>query len=311
MIFSCSDRASDQGRLAGIAARLAAPARVVTLDQALADFLVTDIVVDVDAPRLFEEAPELPDRLRGAWGRALETMAHNENPAFSAAGSPSAYAVFFGPPIGIGDNEPVRPYVIRADRAGMAMRITLRLFGFADCWLADAMAALEAAIAGGIALRQSSHHRVFMHLRDIWVERSWGIAVRPLPKRAVMLLETPLALRSGRYIGGNRDRLGPAIARRLRALCLWQDMALAPGAEWRSLAAAAGGWRVLKQDIEVTDYRRFSVSQRQGQTIRGLVGRAVVEAFTETSWSLLEAAAIIHGGSGSAGGLGRILIVPL
>ena len=104
-------------------------------------------------------------------------------------------------------------------------------------------------------------------VREVTVERHWGIAVDPDARQVRLRLDTPLVLRSGRRAAAGIARLAPAMARRLAALCRWQDSALA-------LGAPVGLAKVLCEDLSPVTWLRFSSSQRRGQPIRALIGAA-------------------------------------
>jgi len=300
----CRDRAPtrNEAAIAHVQARLAQPARCVALEEALRDFLYTDIVAEARLPPLFEDPPDLPDRLRGALGRSLEAVAARESVALF--GSPPAWDVLFDAPVGAPGLDPLRPFVIRVDRRGFDLMATLRLFGFADCWLSDAMAAFAQALDGGIAIRGRSGHRVRLAVRDVRVERHWGIPVDPDARQVRLRLDTPLVLRSGRRAAPGIARLAPAMGRRLAALCRWQDSALA-------LAAPVGLAKVLCDDLSPVTWLRFSSSQRRGQPIRALIGAATLGGLTAEGGMLLQAAAVLHAGASCPSGHGRISVFNL
>jgi hypothetical protein len=267
-------------------------------------FLYTDVVVETRAPELLEELPELPDRVRGAWGRRLEDIAARQNAQTWLNEEPSAWSVFFGPPILTSGLDPVRPYVIRTDRSGKHVTVTLRLFGFADCWLEDSFSALVAALEGGIAIRERSSHRVPFAVVDHQVQRHWGIAPTSRTARTYIALMTPLALRAGQRTQGSLARLGGALSRRLRALARWQDADLIDPEEWRRIAQP--DWTEADSDLSFATWIRFSSSQQSGQPIRGFVGRSILSGLDEDGWMLLNLGQVMHAGSGCAAGLGRI-----
>ena len=303
MTSICSD--VDEGARCPVARRLAAPRRRLSALDAMRDFLFTDIVADVSLPRLFEDPPDLADRVRGAWGRALERIASAGGPRL--AGSPSAWAVFFGPPVGAPGLEPVRPYVVRVDRHGHAMRVTLRLFGFADCWLADAQTALHEALAGGIALRHRGRVRIRLPPERAMIGRQWGIEVDSAARRLKLRFEEPLVMRSGHYASGGLDRLPDGLERRLSALCRWQDIDVASA----SAGTRGEGFAVLSDSLRQCGWRRYSSNQTAGHPVRGLIGDAVLDGLNPWSSSLIQSATHLHAGSGCAFGLGRIAVLVL
>jgi hypothetical protein len=246
--------------------------------------------------------PTYPTRLRGAWGRRLETIAANETGRLF--GSPSAWEIFFGPPIGAPELDPVRPFVIRVDRRNYTLLVTLRLFGFADCWLAEAATALHRALESGIAIRQYGRHRVPLAVQDITIQRNWGISVTPELQRLKIRLEEPLVLRFGRSRSPGLQRLVGAMERRLSALCRWQDMALQLKVSERPDALP----KVVAESLVHVRWTRFSVRQRVGQPMHALTGEAVLDDLPNDASMLVQAAACVHAGSSCASGLGRVSI---
>lgn len=99
----------------------------------------------------------IPARVRGAWGRAL---ARGASPEALAGGpclwpAPCAYDLFFN----THDHLTARlalpkPYVLRLERVGRDLCVTLTLFGIAADWAGEAADALVRALRGGLDMGQ-------------------------------------------------------------------------------------------------------------------------------------------------------------
>ena len=109
-----------------------------------------DITVEAPLPRCFEDEPNLPDRIRGAWGWALTDLARRQG-STKPARLP-AWSVFFGPPPPLGPLPACRPFVIQTAVLRRRLFIRLRIIGFATMWADEAECGLRMALKAGLAL---------------------------------------------------------------------------------------------------------------------------------------------------------------
>lgn len=260
----------------------------------------TDVILTANLPRLFEEPPDLPDRLRGALGRALERQAALRSPWTKAL--PSAWDLLFG------GRDETRSYVIRSDRAGFTLTVTVRLIGRARPLAAEVAHAMIDALAVGVAIRARARHDVSIPVLRRRVIEHTGLRWTGSPVTALARFSTPLCLRtSGGELSIRPHDVADALTRRICAVANLQGLSLAgsdaarrPPLNLEPVTAHEVAWR-----------RNSSTPVSHGMPIRGYVGDFRVHRPSDAVWRLLRLAEIFHLGGMTSMGLGRFELLRL
>jgi len=286
-----------------LAARLAAPSRVLALADLAAEWASARISLRVAGAGALAGDMELGRRLRGALGRELMAAASNE----ALAGRPCpwqppcALDVLFREQGRMRGMALAKPWVLRLDRRGADLEIAVLLFGYAMDWSAAVAQALVAAARGRIAWPQRAGVPVGTISRLRVVEQR-GVAV-PAPGALTLEFLTPM----------NAESLDPRerpdtvlsrLMRRVEALAPWQDAAVAE--DWRDLAAL---WLELEWDV--SGLRGGAADRRSGRAgrefrvpvVTGWLGLARVPP---PLCALLGLGSETHVGKGATEGFGRL-----
>ena len=289
-----------------IAHRLAAPSRRLTLAELAGGWYQCVVSARVPGYGILAHDLDLLRRLRGAIGDLLLAGAS----ADAIAGRPCPWQ----PPCALdllfreqgrrGPHGIPKPYVLRADRAGPDLVVSMTLFGFASDWTGIIQHAFAAAVQQRIDWR-SQRPDLFLptpHLADLLVDDAEGIPVPPAPPIALLDFLTPMNAEGDDPI----DRpatLFARLARRIEGLAAWQDAAL--DEDWRHLATL---WEALPYDTGQLRRRRTARhSGRAGKsfTVETIDGSLQIADLPPALWSLLVIGSVTHAGKGATEGFGR------
>jgi hypothetical protein len=169
----------------------------------------------------FDTWPELPVRIRGAFGRAL----HRRRPVADRRGRvqmPAVAGLFdHSGWIGAGP-EIAKPFVLRAWPEDGHLIVELRLFGIADQWLDEAVPALVEALEVGIAPKAERSFRVPLPVRDVLVSARGGLDAPEPASSAVLKFRSPVAVRrDARHVFDPLSVLA-SVVKRVESLAPWQ-----------------------------------------------------------------------------------------
>lgn len=213
-------------------AAISAPRETVPIDLLRELWRHDEVVLVCARPNDMEDQPDLPLRIRGALGNALEQDRFALGKARDPFDREHAHELLYDwrPPLVEGPDgktELAVPSVLIASMLGDRIEIRLRLFGRAGIHAPKIAKALVAAVENGVSLRNHAI-RVPLAPMSLDIERFEGAAQlwELAAGTAVVRLDTPLVIRSG-----GRIRLEPAsllrsAVRRAAALAPWMGVAL-------------------------------------------------------------------------------------
>ncbi|MGP9820779.1 CRISPR system precrRNA processing endoribonuclease RAMP protein Cas6 [Salinarimonas sp. NSM] len=265
-------------------------------DALLALWQHEEIRVVAARPRGLEDHPDLPVRIRGAFGRALA-----DRPPPRRAdpfGRPRAFDTLFG------EGQAPRPFVIDVDVRGDVLIVDLRLFGAARIHADDAREALVEALAGGVALKPRGMRVPFAPL-DCLMRRASPPWPAPAAREAHVRFLTPLVIRSGGRLSAAPDALLVACVERVNGLAAWSG--LAPTFDRAAARIAAA--RLSVEALETIPVRMTRWSQRGGDTpipVSGFLGAVRIHGPLGPFAPYLLLARDTHIGSHAAIGFGRV-----
>lgn len=253
-------------------------------------------------PPEMQDYPELPVRLRGAFGRALYAMP----PRFDRRGQPllPAREVLFDSIVPAASGVDVgKPFVIRALVDHQHIIVELRLFGMAAKWLDEAVVAMVAALEGGIALRPEQSLWVPLVVEDVLTAsgRLTGPPVRAT--LANLTFRSPVSVRrADRRVTDPRSLLA-SVVQRVEAMAPWQSIKLAHDAA--SARATVDGLRFDDSDLTAYRWQRNSIrAGNQPIGVMGLLGRLAVAGKLAPLIDYLRIAETCNTGSHAGLGLG-------
>jgi hypothetical protein len=213
--------------LRNLEARLAAPAHRVDLHGLLDLWQHDDVVVLCQRPSDLEDCPDLPLRIRGALGNALEALCAIDTKPDPFDRPSAHYLMIKWKPPKRGPLEVARPYVIRAEVRGNVVEVRVRLFGFAGFHAPIVMRALLAALEDGVSLRNHGTRARFA-VTDARIERFDGL-VREWEQNgsaATLILLTPVIIRRNQDLRIAPLSLFRSALRRALAIAPWMDCEL-------------------------------------------------------------------------------------
>ncbi len=228
-----------------------------------------DIVLHCARPSGLEDQPDLPQRIRGALGNALEALC-----AYPPARadpfdreSPHELLYFWRSPRAdscFGSTEIAVPMIIGADMTSRSVHITIRLFGRAGMHRSMVEAAAVAALEGGVSLRNHAI-RVPLPVVDLaWRRFDGGAHAWPaVASRVTMRYRTPVIIRSGSRLRLDPDAVMRSCMRRTAALAPWMGFTLE--ADVDALNACIARLR-FQLDIHPENWTRTS-SRKPGEAI--------------------------------------------
>lgn len=186
-------------------------------------FVCDEINVRCPRPPQLEDHPDLPLRIRGALGQALAARGPTVPHRLDPFARPRSYEVLFDD---LPDNAG-RPFAIDVDVTAGAVHIRVALFGDAGFYILDVRNALVDALSGGIALRLNGRQRV--GLEPIACHQRRVVLGDPPDtcRDAVLLLRTPLVVRTGRRLSLSPTAVVQGAYERMKGLAPWHGVALA------------------------------------------------------------------------------------
>jgi len=220
-------------------------------------------------PELMDDHPELPMRIRGAFGRRLAEI---DAPIdWRGRPGPRAWQILFEPLARFAPGREVpRPFVVHAWREGDGLIVDLGLFGFAAICLDDAVRAMLAALAGGVALRGDGAARVPITVEDVLHRRRLPDPP-PDTGSATLTFWTPVVVRhGGRLVDDARSILRSA-PRRVAALAPFQSCRFVPDDDLSERIDA-----LVLDETDLVPYRWQRHSRRRGDApipMHGYLGR--------------------------------------
>ena len=229
-----------------LAARLAAPSRVLSLEDLAREWTAARVTVRIGGYGVLAHDLVLLRRVRGGLGRVLMRSASAE----ALAGRPCPW----DPPCGLdvlfreqgrtGPDGIPKPFVLGASRLGPDLIVTLTLFGLAIDWVPAVTSALVDTLKNGIDWRGQREGLYLPEpaVSDVWVRGVPGPVVPPVAVAARLTFLTPMNSE------GDDPRERPAtivarLARRAEGLARWHDAAI--GEDWRALGEV---WASLDYD---------------------------------------------------------------
>lgn len=208
-------------------AQLSAPLHRVDLSELLDLWQHNDVVVTCVRPSDLEECPDLPLRMRGALGNALEDLcAHAvQHDPFDR---PTAHRLMYKwKPPHSGVIEVATPYVVRAEVRGDVVEVRVRLFGAAGYHAPMVMRGLTAALEGGVSIRNHGIRARFA-VTGAQIERFDGAARDWIRggSTANLYLLTPVIIRRNRILQIEPLSLLRSAMRRAQAIAPWMNCTL-------------------------------------------------------------------------------------
>lgn len=186
-----------------------------------------DVVVLCQRPSDLEDCPDLPLRVRGALGNALETLG-TLDPTLDPFDRPAAHQLMFKwkPPISH-LIEVAMPYVVRAVVRGDVVEVRVRMFGAAGFHAPAVLRGLIASLEGGVSLRNRGVRARFA-VRDAHIKRFDG-ATRAWAQNGSFVtlhLLTPVIIRRNQDLRIEPISLLRSAMRRAQAIAPWMNCRL-------------------------------------------------------------------------------------
>lgn len=176
-------------------------------------------------PPDFQDHPELPVRIRGAFGRRL--FADGSAVDRRGAQRPRAYDGLFEPLPGVPARlELGKPFVIRAWSERDLLAVELRLFGMAQIWKHEAVAAMLGALEGGVAVQAGGSLRVPLRVLDIVTRQEPISGLEYAPRSAALSFRTPVSVRHRNEHVTHPASVVRSILSRVESLARWHGIAL-------------------------------------------------------------------------------------
>ncbi len=263
-----------------------------------------DMTIHCRRPLDLEDHPDLPVRIRGGFGQALARVpppvTHRNDPF----NRPAPFSVLFGDFNDARGQVLAKPFVIDVDVRQSEVVVRLRLIGRAMFWANQARDALIEALDGGVAIKSGSPHRVVLEPVEMETEFVDGIPWPRATREVVMLLRSPMAIRSGRAVGLAIPALAHSLLQRAVALAAWQGLALA--VDRADVASSIGACEFDTSAVLPVNFERNSRRQ-PGRPIPvvGWLGRIGLTGHLEPIAPYLALGTVMHAGSHAALGLGR------
>lgn len=208
-------------------ARLREPGHQVDLTELLDLWQHDDVVVLCQRPSDLEDCPDLPLRIRGALGNALEALCM-EDVRPDPFDRPTAHRLLYKwKPPRSGLIEVATPYVVRAEVRGSIVEVRLRLFGAAGYHAPTVTRGLIAALDGGVSIRNQGVRARFP-VTDARIERFDGAARAWVwgGSAATLQLLTPVIIRRNQNLQIEPLSLLRSAMRRAQAIAPWMNCSL-------------------------------------------------------------------------------------
>lgn len=215
------------GFLAEARAGLLDPAMRVDVGVLMQLWRYDEAAVHFKRPASLEEAPDLPMRVRGAWGRQLLERTLGR-PRRDPWGRSSAWETLFAldPPRNA-EHEIGRPQTIHIDASREMMTARIRLFGWAGLYVDDALAALWRALEGGVSLRAGGRMRAAFQPIGAARTRFEGVAGPVGLRHGRIIFESPAVVRRGRRLALDPTSILMSSVKRAASLAPWLELGLA------------------------------------------------------------------------------------
>ena len=268
------------------------------------EFRLATLTARCDLPSDFEDLPDLPDRLRGALGNALERQQASSSTGWLSL-VPSLHDMIFGPGIKHGSRTLSRPFALHVNISGKMLEIVIHLTGIAASHVASAEKALRDSLQSGIAIKHHSKHRVIVNCHAIHTTWQHALELENLRREIRLVHKTPMRIRSGQSLSYANDKVIPTILRRCNDLALWNGISI--DEDIRRLVGLAQNIRIDDQRNIVTPWRRFSRnSGPAGQWKQGLTGHLILRGELQPFAPAFALAALFNAGSETSQGFGRV-----
>ena len=292
--------------------QLRAPLHRVDLNGLLDLWQHDDVVVTCVRPSDLEECPDLPLRMRGALGNALQDLCADavQHDPFDR---PTAHRLMYKwKPPRHGLVDVATPYVVRAEVRGDVVEVRVRLFGAAGYHAPMVIRGLIAALEGGVSIRNHGIRARFT-VTGAQIERFDG-AARAWMKggsSATLYLLTPVIIRRDRILQIAPLSLLRSTMRRAQAIAPWMNCTLMTDEE----TLFEGGKRLRFNMAEVHSEgweRTSSNNPGKGIPMRGYAGKITLEGDLSDWASYLDLAQYASIGGECALGFGavRAIIYP-
>lgn len=253
--------------------------------------------------------PNVPAKIRGAWGRKLAEGASEEALAKRPCpwAAPCAYDLFFNSHgLLAGRLEIPKPFVLALDANGADLMVCLTLFGIAVDWAGEAADALVRALRGG--LDEAGNRRRTLIVAERQIEIASGIPVPDVSSGAMLAFMSPVALRSGDALHVRPASLIKSLGNRIGGLALWHGMALELDPAGFSAEAEHLGDRADWQIQALPVWRRGSRAQNRHIGMAGVIGTLTLPPLSSFFATLVALGAHTHAGSRAALGMGRYIL---
>jgi hypothetical protein len=258
-------------------ARLSEPTHSVDLAGLLDLWQHDDVVVRCVRPSDLEDCPDLPLRMRGALGNALEALcAEDVRP--DPFDRPSAHQLMFKwKPPRSGLIEVTTPYVVRAEVRGDVVEVRLRLFGAAGYHAPMVARALISGLETGVSIRNHGARARFAVI-DALIERFDGAArdwIRD-GSAATLHLLTPVIIRRNQNLQIEPLSLLRSAMRRAQAIAPWMNCSLL--LDEPQLMSAGGRLRFNMIGVHSETWERTSRNNPgKGIPMQGYGGKVLAE----------------------------------
>ena len=298
-------RAASMARLERLADSLAHPALFLTPADLAALFEVDITTVTAVRPQGLADYPDLPVRIRGAFGRVLRSFGPPIVGRRDPAARPRAYDVIFEEiQVGHANAKVAKPLVIRSDVIDRNLVISVGLVGAAGFWRPDAAAALVGALEGGIAYWENGRQKVPVTCIGARHERVAGFAPPTYGVReARLIFRTPLRLRAGDALVLSGPSFLIALANRVARLAQWMSARL--DINWDEVHNQA---RRVEVDVDGLMPYRWSRGTQRARTRLAMIGHLgplVLRGDLRFWVPFLQIGAAVNAGSHASLGLGR------
>jgi hypothetical protein len=283
-----------------------APLNALSVEEVRRALRVVSVIATCDLPNDLEDIPDLPDRIRGALGGALERVLQTEDRTTGwLARIPSLHEILFGAGVSLSRRTLSKPFACHIDIIGKTLLIRLVLTGLAASHVKDAEMALRVALQGGIAIKHHSHHRVKVVCRSLDVTWIHGIEAIAVGSEVRLVHRTPMRIRNGNRLTFSRDAVVSALLRRTEDIALWNGC---------DVASDIARLSILSKDISIAEdrqavlpWKRYSRSgDGQGQPKLGLTGHLFFRGHLAPFAPVFAIASLFHAGSETAHGFGRV-----
>lgn len=265
------------------------------------------IDVVTERPHLLEDLPDLADRIRGAWGRALDRSAKESARIGVALGDCTARDILFSAPR-LPSIDGARPYAIRAQMTAERIAVQLKIFGFACHWADEAALALCEGLKGGIALKRGCQ-RIPLPVKSVQTNHFNGVRTPDSGHHnALLQFRSPLVYRDHDATKADVSKWPMALLRRIRALARWNDFDLS--FDESRFRTALRQLRIDDNEMILTTWQRRSQHHRKGpQHVLGRTGPLRISGPLDEWMPVFALGEVCHASGGSLG-LGSFDLIP-